>query len=168
MNKKSSSRNSQKNMIYQEVGCNKPCLERKSIRKEGKQYWQERKREKDQKKTVGSWKLRRNEKEKEEKELEKVDDRPTPVAEKPQQWRWQWWAARHQAVENQLHQLSVPFQDHHHPPHWKYNWKALTITLKSDRTKLKMSLLPTYHFDQVWYELGMNHWEWPLLMDQNQ
>ena len=31
--------------------------------------------------SVGSWKLRRNEKEKEEKELEKVDDRPTPVAE---------------------------------------------------------------------------------------
>ena len=31
--------------------------------------------------SVESQKLRRNEKEKEEKELEKVDDRPTPVAE---------------------------------------------------------------------------------------
>ena len=31
--------------------------------------------------SVGSWKLRRNEKEKGEKEIEKVDDRPTPVAE---------------------------------------------------------------------------------------
>ena len=31
--------------------------------------------------SVRSWKLRRNEKEQEEKELERVDDRPTPVTE---------------------------------------------------------------------------------------
>ena len=30
---------------------------------------------------IRSWKLRRSEKEQEEKQLERVDDRPTPVAE---------------------------------------------------------------------------------------
>ena len=67
-------------MAYQEVGCNEPCLKRKSIRKEANSTAKKEK-EKHQKKTVGSQKLRRNEKEKKEKELEKVDDRPTPVSE---------------------------------------------------------------------------------------
>ena len=49
------------------------------------------------------------------------------------------------------------FQDHPHPPIGNIFEKLLTITLKSDRTKLKMSLLLTHHFDQVWYEQGMNH-----------
>ena len=31
--------------------------------------------------STGSWKLRKNEGEKEEKELKRVDDRPAPVAE---------------------------------------------------------------------------------------
>ena len=54
---------------------------KKEHRKGGKQYQQERKRKMSEEDSVGSWKLRRNEKEKEEKELEKVDDRPTPVTE---------------------------------------------------------------------------------------
>ena len=66
-------------MVYQEVGCNEPCLERKSIRKEVNST---NKKEKEKcQKTTGSQKLRRNEGEKEGKELEKVDDRPAPVAE---------------------------------------------------------------------------------------
>ena len=54
---------------------------KKEHKKGGKQYQQERKRKTSEEDSVGSWKLRRNEKEKEEKEFEKVDDRPTPVAE---------------------------------------------------------------------------------------
>ena len=61
-------------MVYQEVGCNKLCLERKSIRKEGNSI--NKKGKEKCWKTVGSQKLRRN-----EKELEKVDNRPTPVTE---------------------------------------------------------------------------------------
>ena len=49
---------------------------KKEHKKEGKQYWQERKWKTSEEDSVGSWKLRGN-----EKELEKVDDRPTPVAE---------------------------------------------------------------------------------------
>ena len=49
---------------------------KKEHKKGGKQYWQERKRKTSEEDSVGSWKLRRN-----EKELGKVDDRPTPVAE---------------------------------------------------------------------------------------
>ena len=49
---------------------------KKEHKKGGKQYWQERKRKTSEEDSVESRKLRRN-----EKELEKVDDRPTPVAE---------------------------------------------------------------------------------------
>ena len=49
---------------------------KKEHKKGGKQYWQERKRKTSEEDCVGSQKLRRN-----EKQLEKVDDRPTPVAE---------------------------------------------------------------------------------------
>ena len=54
---------------------------KKEHKKGDKQYQQERKRKRSEEDSVGSWKLRRNEKEMEEKELGKVDDRPTPVAE---------------------------------------------------------------------------------------
>ena len=53
-------------MVYQGVGCNEPCLERK--------------RKTSEEDSIRSWKLR-SEKEQEEKELERVDDRPKPVAE---------------------------------------------------------------------------------------
>ena len=48
---------------------------KKEHKKEGKQYWQERKRKPLEEDSVESQKLRRS-----EKELKKVDDRPTPVA----------------------------------------------------------------------------------------
>ena len=67
-------------MVYQEVGCNEPCLERKSTRKEANSI-DRKEKEKCQKKTIRSQKLGRSEKEQEEKELKRVDDRPTPVAE---------------------------------------------------------------------------------------
>ena len=51
---------------------------KKEHKKGGKQYWQERKRKMSEEDSVRSWKLRRNEKEHKEKELERVDDRPTP------------------------------------------------------------------------------------------
>ena len=54
---------------------------KKEHKKGGKQYQQERNRKTLEEDSVGSQKFRRNEKEKEEKELEKVDNRPTPVAE---------------------------------------------------------------------------------------
>ena len=54
---------------------------KKEHKKGGKQYRQERKRKMSEEGSVGSWKLRRNEGEKEEKELERVDDRPALVAE---------------------------------------------------------------------------------------
>ena len=54
---------------------------KKEHKKGGKQYQQERKRKTSEEDSVGSQKLKRNEGEKEEKELEKVDDRPTPVTE---------------------------------------------------------------------------------------
>ena len=47
----------------------------------GKQYQQERKRKTSEEDSARSLKLRRNESEQEEKELERVDDRPTPVIE---------------------------------------------------------------------------------------
>ena len=50
-----------------------------------------------------------------------------------------------------------PFLDHPHPPIGNIFEKLLTITLKSGKTKLKMSLLLTHHFDQAGYKLGMNH-----------
>ena len=53
---------------------------KKEHKKGGKQYQQERKRKMSEDST-GSQKLRKNEGEKKEKELEKVDDRPAPVAE---------------------------------------------------------------------------------------
>ena len=54
---------------------------KKEHKKGGKQYWQERKRKMSEDDSVGSQKSRRNEGEKEGKELEKVDDRPAPVTE---------------------------------------------------------------------------------------
>ena len=56
-------------------------LGKKEHKKGGKQYQQERKRRMSEEDSVGSQKLRRNEGEKEEIELEKIDDRPTPVTE---------------------------------------------------------------------------------------
>ena len=53
---------------------------KKEHKKGGKQYQQERKRKMSEDST-GSQKLRKNEGEKEEKELKKVDDRPAPVTE---------------------------------------------------------------------------------------
>ena len=53
---------------------------KKEHKKGGKQYQQERKRKMSED-SVGSWKSRRSEGEKEEKELEMVDDRPAPVTE---------------------------------------------------------------------------------------
>ena len=54
---------------------------KKEHKKGGKQYQQERKRKMSEEDSVGSWRSRRSEGEKEEKELKKVDDRPAPVAE---------------------------------------------------------------------------------------
>ena len=54
---------------------------KKEHKKGGKQYQQERKRKMLEEDSPRSWKLRRNEGEKEEKELEKIGDRPTPVTE---------------------------------------------------------------------------------------
>ena len=65
-------------MVYQEVGCNEPCLERKSIKKEANSTDKKKMSGED---SVESWKLRRNEGEKEGKDIEKVDDRPAPVIE---------------------------------------------------------------------------------------
>ena len=62
-------------MIYQGVGYNELCLERKSTRKEADSI-NGKEKEKHQRKTMRSQKLRRS-----EKELERVDDKPTPVAE---------------------------------------------------------------------------------------
>ena len=53
---------------------------KKEHKKGGKQYWQERKRKPSEEDSIKSQKLRRNEKEQEEKELKRVDDRPTLVA----------------------------------------------------------------------------------------
>ena len=53
---------------------------KKEHKKGGKQCQQERKRQMSEEDSVRSRKLRRNEKEQEEKELERVYDRPTPVA----------------------------------------------------------------------------------------
>ena len=53
---------------------------KKEHKKGGKQYRQERKREMSED-SIGSQKLRRNEGEKEGKDLEKVDDRPAQVVE---------------------------------------------------------------------------------------
>ena len=63
-------------MAYQGVEYNEPCLERKEHKKGGKQYWQERKRKTSEEDSTRSLKLRRN-----EKELERIDDKPTPVIE---------------------------------------------------------------------------------------
>ena len=133
-------------MVYQEVGCNKPCLERKSIRKETNSI-DKKGKEKHQEDSVASWNLRRN-----EKELEKVDDRPTPVAESHNSEDDSDELPRCQSVENQLHQLSVLFRTTP-SSHWKYNWKALTIlTLKSDRNKIKNepTTYPSFWSSMVW------------------
>ena len=49
---------------------------KKEHKKGGKQYQWERKRKMSEEDSIRSWKLRRS-----EKELKRVDDRPTPVAE---------------------------------------------------------------------------------------
>ena len=54
---------------------------KKEHKKGGKQYQWERKRKMSEQDCIRSWKLRRSGKEQEEKELKRVDDRPTPVAE---------------------------------------------------------------------------------------
>ena len=54
---------------------------KKEHKKGGKQYWQERKRKASEEGSIGSQKSRRNEGEKEEKELIKADTRPAPVTE---------------------------------------------------------------------------------------
>ena len=54
---------------------------KKKYKKGGKQYQQERKRKRSEEDSARSLKLRRNEREQEKKELERVDDRPTPVIE---------------------------------------------------------------------------------------
>ena len=54
---------------------------KKEHKKGGKQYQQERKGKMSEEDSARSLKLRRNERELEEKELERVDDRPIPVAE---------------------------------------------------------------------------------------
>ena len=84
---------------------------KKEHKKGGKQYRQERKRKMSEEDSVGSWKLRRNEGEKEEKELEKVDDRPAPVAESNNSEDDSDELPECQAVKNELqHQLSVLFR----------------------------------------------------------
>ena len=62
-------------MAYQGVEYNELCLERKNTRKEASSI-NRKEKEKHQKKTARSLKLRRN-----EKELEREDDKPTPVIE---------------------------------------------------------------------------------------
>ena len=67
-------------MVYGEVECSEPCWERKNIRKEANSTDKKEKRRMSEEDSVRSQKLRRNG-EKEEKELEKIDDRLTPIAE---------------------------------------------------------------------------------------
>ena len=67
-------------MEYHKVGYNEPCLERKSTRKEANSIDRKEKENHQKKNSIKSQKLRRNEKEQEEKELKRVDDRPTLVA----------------------------------------------------------------------------------------
>ena len=52
---------------------------KKEHKKGGKQYWQERKRKMSEEDSARSLKLRKSEREWEEKELGRIDDRPTPV-----------------------------------------------------------------------------------------
>ena len=54
---------------------------KKEHKKGGKQYWQERKRKTSEEDFARSLKLRRNEREQEKKDLERVDDRPASVIE---------------------------------------------------------------------------------------
>ena len=54
---------------------------KKEHKKGGKQYQQERKRKMSEEDSARSLKLSRNEREQEKKELERVDDKPTPVIE---------------------------------------------------------------------------------------
>ena len=68
-------------MAYQGVEYNEPCLERKSTRKEASSIDRREKGKTSEVDPTRSLKLRRNEKEQEKKELERVDDRPTPVIE---------------------------------------------------------------------------------------
>ena len=63
-------------MVYQGVGYNEPCLERKSKRKEASNINRREKEKPSEEDSARSLKLRRN-----EKELERVDDKQTPVIE---------------------------------------------------------------------------------------
>ena len=99
--------------------------EKKEHKKGGKQYQQERKRKVSEEGSVGSQKSRRNEGQKEEKELKKADTRPAPVTESnndendsdelPDVKLWR------TSSNNNFWSFSGP------PPssHWKYIWKAL-------------------------------------------
>ena len=129
-------------MIYQGVGYNEPCLERKSTRKGGKQYQWKRKRKTSEEDSIRSWKLRRS-----EKELKRVDDRPTPVAENHNSEDDSGELPDVQLLENQLHQLLVLFRTTPILPLGIYLKKLLTINL--NEIKLKVSLLLIHCFSQI-------------------
>ena len=63
-------------MAYQGVEYNEPCLERKSTRKKASSIDRREKEKTSEEDSTRSLKLRRN-----EKELERIDDKPTPVIE---------------------------------------------------------------------------------------
>ena len=79
--------------------------------------------------SVGSWKLRRSEGEKEEKELEKVDDRPAPVAESNNSKND---SDELPDIKLQRTSSNNSFQSFSGPPpsfHWKYIGKAFNNNL---------------------------------------
>ena len=94
-----------------------------SGKKGGKQYWQEQKRKISEEDSISSQKLRRSEKEQEEKELKRVDDRPTPVAESHNSEN-----DSDELPDVQLWRTSyIDFQSFSGPPpssHWEYTWKS--------------------------------------------
>ena len=102
-------------MVYQEVGYNEPCLERKSTRKEANSIDRKEKENASEEDSVRSQKLRRSEKEQEEKELGKVDDRPTPVTESHNS-EDDSDELPDPAVKEPAITTFSPFQDHPHPP----------------------------------------------------
>ena len=63
-------------MAYQGVGYNELCLGRKNTRKEASSIDRRRKRKVSEEDSARSLKIRRN-----EKDLERIDDKPTPVIE---------------------------------------------------------------------------------------
>ena len=68
-------------MVYQEVGCSEPCLEKRSTRREVNNTDKKERKISGEEDSVGSQKSRRSEGKKEEKELKKVDDRSALVTE---------------------------------------------------------------------------------------